>query len=113
MLQNISIVFDIIMVVCFGASWPFNIIRSFKARTAKGTSIQFMLLIEIGYIAGIICKVLLMIENGGLTWLGYIAFSFYIINLLMVLTGIIIYFRNKKLDKLREIEGNNHETNND
>lgn len=102
MLQVMSIVFDIIMVVCFGASWPFNIIRSYKSRTAKGTSIQFMLLIEVGYIAGIMCKVFTMIYNHGLTWLGYVAFSFYIINLLMVLTGIIIYFRNKKFDKLRE-----------
>ena len=106
MLTTLSIVFDIIMVICFGASWPFNIIRSYKARTAKGTSIYFMCLIEVGYIAGIVCKILLMIENHGLSWLGYVAFSFYIINLLMVLTGIIIYFRNKKLDKLREEQEN-------
>ena len=104
MLQNIANIFEIIMVICFGASWPFNIIRSYKARTAKGTSILFMSLIDIGYVAGITCKILLMIENGGLSWLGYVAFSFYIINLLMVTTGIIIYFRNKKLDRQKEEE---------
>ena len=101
MFKIMSTIFDIIMVVCFGASWPFNIIRSYKARTTKGTSIQFMLLIEVGYICGILCKIFTMIDNNGLSWLGYVAFAFYIINLLMVFTGIVIYFRNKRFDQER------------
>lgn len=89
------------MVVCFGASWPFNIIRAYKARTAKGTSILFMGLIGFGYVAGILCKVLQWIDKGSLHWLSYIAFAFYFINLAMITTGIIIYFRNKHYDALR------------
>lgn len=98
MLSTFATIFEILMVICFGASWPFNIVRSYKARTAKGTSLLFMLLIAIGYIGGILCKVLTMIDKGGLTWLGYIAFAFYIINFAMVSTGLLIYARNKKLD---------------
>lgn len=45
------------MVICFGASWPFNIVRAYKARTAKGTSFLFMSLIGMGYVGGILCKI--------------------------------------------------------
>ena len=106
MLGIFTNIFEIIMVICFGASWPFNIIRSYKARTAKGTSLLFMMLIGIGYVAGIMCKVLTIIEKGGLNWLGYVAFAFYILNLLMVSTGIAIYFRNKKIDKSKAEQEN-------
>lgn len=56
MLENLAVVFEILMVVCFGFSWPFNIIKSYRARTAKGTSLYFTLLIAIGYVGGILSK---------------------------------------------------------
>lgn len=102
MLTILSNIFEIIMVVCFGASWPFNIVKAYKARTAKGTSLLFMGLIGFGYVAGILCKVMKLIEAGSLHWLSWIAFAFYFINLTMIVTGIVIYFRNKHLDALRE-----------
>ena len=37
--------FEIIMIVSFGASWPMNVMKSWKARTAKGKSLMFLLLI--------------------------------------------------------------------
>lgn len=97
-------IFEIVMVLCFGASWPFNIIRSYKARTAKGTSLQFTLLIGIGYIGGILSKVFAAINHGAGYWdaLKILAFVFYFVNLAMIVTGIAIYFRNKKLDAARE-----------
>lgn len=97
-------IFEIGMVLCFGASWPFSVIRAYKARTAKGTSLIFTLLIEIGYISAIIGKFILLAEQGGAYWTPAraIAFAFYWINLAMVTTGIIIYFRNKKLDAKAE-----------
>ena len=49
-------ILEIIMLLCFGASWPLNVIKSYKARTAKGKSLAFLLLIIIGYIAGITSK---------------------------------------------------------
>ena len=95
-------IFEIIMVICFGASWPMNIIRAYKSKTTKGTSLFFLLLIEVGYISGIVSKVF-MILGSGLSWLGYVALSFYILNLLMVFLGILIYFRNLKFDKARNL----------
>ena len=101
MLETIATVCEIVMVVCLGASWPFNIVKAYKARTAKGTSLLFMGLIGLGYVAGILCKVFQWIDKGGLSWLAYVAFGFYIINLFMIVTGIVIYFRNKHLDSVR------------
>ncbi len=47
---------EILMIVSFGASWPMNVVKSYKSRTAKGKSLAFLLLILAGYIAGIISK---------------------------------------------------------
>ena len=40
---------EAIMLICFGLSWPMNAYKNFKARTAAGTSWQFILLITLGY----------------------------------------------------------------
>ena len=56
--MNVSELLEITMIVCFGASWPFNVIRSYKARTAKGKSLAFLVLILVGYLAGITGKLL-------------------------------------------------------
>ena len=49
---------EIVMIVSFGASWPMNVIKSYKARTAKGKSVAFLGLILFGYIAGIVSKLI-------------------------------------------------------
>ena len=49
---------EIVMIVSFGASWPMNVIKSYKARTAKGKSVAFLGLILFGYVAGITGKLL-------------------------------------------------------
>ena len=84
------------MIVCFGISWPINISKLLKSRTAKGTSIMFYFLIDIGYVAGIAAKFIKLSEGIATPW--YVWF-FYVLNFCMVLAGIIIYFRNKALDK--------------
>ena len=94
-------ILEVIMVVSFGASWPFNVIKSYKARTTKGKSLLFLLLIFFGYIAGIISKLVnpAYMDAIGEKW--YVLF-FYILNFIMVGADIIMYVRNKKLDKLAE-----------
>ena len=51
-------IFEMVMLVCFGLSWPLNVIKAYKARTAKGTSLPFILLIITGYVGGITAKIL-------------------------------------------------------
>ena len=109
MLSTIATICEIVMVVCFGASWPFNIVKAYKARTAKGTSLLFMSLIGLGYIGGILSKIFTWINNpASITPLAIVAFVFYFINLGMIVTGVIIYFRNKHLDAEREANTCDH-----
>lgn len=93
-----SEILEIVMVVCFGASWPMNVIKSYRARTAKGKSLLFLLFILIGYIAGISSKLMnpAYMEEIDKKW--YVLF-FYVLNFMMVATDVIIYFRNRALDK--------------
>ena len=49
-------ILEIVMIVSFGASWPMNVVKSYRARTAKGKSLGFLLLILFGYVAGIASK---------------------------------------------------------
>ncbi len=97
-----SEILEIIMIVSFGASWPMNVMKSYKARTAKGKSVAFLLLIFFGYIAGIASKFLNKAYMASINEKWYVLF-FYFLNLLMVGTDLILYFRNRNLDK-REVK---------
>ena len=98
----ISTIMETIMIICFGLSWPLNISRAWKARTAKGTSILFYSFIWIGYVCAIIGKFALIAANAPQPWYvtvkWYVLF-FYFLNTLMVTCGSLIYFRNKALDR--------------
>ena len=89
---------EVIMIVCFGASWPFNVIKSYKARTAKGKSPVFLCLIILGYIAGIASKFLNEAYMAAFNEKWYVLF-FYFLNLFMVSVDLVLYFRNRMLDK--------------
>lgn len=82
------------MVISFGISWPASIAKSIRSRTAKGKSLFFLLMIWIGYLAGVTWKVLVYAQTGVIKYPSV----FYLINLIMVSIDLILYFRNKKLD---------------
>ena len=86
-------ILETVMLVCFGFSWPLNVIKAYKAKTAKGTSLPFILLIITGYIAGISAKLI----SGQIN---YVLIA-YILNLTIVFLNVIVYFRNVSLDKKR------------
>ncbi len=92
---------EIVMIVSFGASWPMNVIKSFKTRTAKGKSLLFLCFIFFGYIAGITSKFLNQAYMADFSQKWYVLF-FYFLNLFMVGLDLILYFRNRALDKKRE-----------
>ena len=91
--------FEIIMVVSFGASWPFNVLKSYKARTTKGKSLLFLCLIFFGYIAGITSKLVNEDYMNSFASKWYVL-VFYFINLIMVGADLLLYVRNARLDKL-------------
>jgi len=94
---------EITMIVSFGISWPLNVIKSYKARTTKGKSLAFLLLIFFGYIAGITSKLVnpVYMQQIGEKW--YVLF-FYCLNFVMVGIDLLLYFRNKALDKKNNVK---------
>ena len=90
------------MIVSFGLSWPVNVVKSYKSRTTKGKSILFISLIFFGYIAGISSKLTNEAYMAEFDKKWYVLF-FYVLNFLMVGADIVLYFRNLKLDKQRQI----------
>ena len=91
--------FEILMLVSFGASWPLNVLKSYRARTTKGKSLAFLLLIIGGYVAGIVSKFTNPVYMAAIGEKWYVLF-FYFLNLTMVTADLLMYFRNKRLDRL-------------
>lgn len=89
--MELAPILETIMLVCFGFSWPLNLIKAYKARTAKSTSLPFILLIITGYIAGISAKLV----HGNIN---YVLVA-YLINLAIVSLNLVVYFRNAALDR--------------
>ena len=87
-------VFEVLMIVCFGISWPFNIVKAWNAKTAKGKSLLFEVCILIGYCFGIAGK--FMTNN-----VTYVLVA-YVINVVMVSVDILLTLRNMALDKMAE-----------
>lgn len=83
-------IFEVLMLICFGAAWPFSIARALRSRSTGGKSIVFLLIIILGYVAGIINKIL-----AGADCVIYL----YCLNLVMVSIDALLWLRNHRLEK--------------
>lgn len=83
------------MLICFGLSWPISLCKNIRARSARNMSLQFTLLICLGYIAGITAK---LVRGDALTFV----LAVYLLNLAIVSANIVVYFRNRRLDRLAD-----------
>lgn len=90
----IAEILEAVMLICFGLSWPMNAYKAYKARTAKGTSWQFLTLICAGYVCGIGAKLACGIVN----WVLVV----YFVNLVLLGVNWAVYFRNRRLDQASE-----------
>lgn len=79
------------MLICFGAAWPFSIYRSVKSKSTNGKSLLFLLVLILGYIAGILNKIFYDYD---------IVLYLYVLNLLMVSTDALLWVRNRRREKL-------------
>lgn len=93
---------EMLMIVCFGLSWPISIYRSYTSRTAKGKSLFFEVFLWVGYIFGIIKEFMVFFSGSSQSLLFYIAWFFYCLNLTEITVDIALYFRNTALDRARE-----------
>lgn len=88
-------IFESIMLICFGFAWPFQIHHSYVSRTAKGKSAIFSYVVIVGYAAGILHKVIYFMD--GVIYL-------YIADLIMVIIDLMLYYRNRALDRKADAE---------
>ncbi len=86
-----SDILETLMLVCFGLSWPINLVKNLKAKTVKSTSFKFLLLITVGYLCGIGAKLV----SGQINYV----LAVYFLNLIVVGANIVVYFINKKHDR--------------
>ena len=89
--------FEALTIFCFGLSWPISIRKSLVSRTAKGKSPAFLILILIGYVAGIVAKLTNSAYMAEFSTKWYVLI-FYIINFIMVAVDLGLYVRNRRLD---------------
>ncbi len=81
---------EMTMLICFGAAWPVSIYKSYTSKSTAGKSVFFLIIIMIGYVAGILNKLLYNYD---------FVIYLYILNLLMVFVDTMLYFRNSKAVK--------------
>ena len=91
--MDMAAVLEATMLACFGASWPINALKAWRAQTARGTSAAFLALITLGYVAGIAVKFV----GGNVNWV----LGVYIFNLCALIANWCVYLRNCKLDAAR------------
>jgi len=83
-------IFEMIMLICFGAAWPVSILKSWNSRTNNGKSLFFLIIVLVGYVAGILHKIFFLYD---------MVILLYFVNFTMITIDLLIYFRNSKLDK--------------
>jgi hypothetical protein len=77
-------IFEGLMLVCFGLSWPISIAKALRTKTVSGKSPLFMSIVIAGYASGIIHKVLYARD---------LIIILYIINLVLVAVDMSLYFK--------------------
>ncbi len=83
-------IFEAGMLLCFGLAWPTNIYKSVKSRSTKGKSVIFLLIVWLGYVSGIIHK--LLYSRDLVLWL-------YVLNLTMVSIDLILFYINRRNER--------------
>lgn len=83
-------IFEILMLICFGAAWPFSIYKSYKSKAVSGKSPHFLIILIIGYIFGILNKIFYNYDQ---------VVYLYGLNLILVTTDFTLYLRNVKLQE--------------
>lgn len=76
-------IWEVLFLLCFAISWPISIAKSLRTKVVIGKSPLFMSLVILGYIFGIIHKLLYSRD---------IVIFMYIFNATLVSTDLFLYF---------------------
>ena len=89
-------IFETTMLICFGVSWPVSIAKAIRTKKVAGKSPLFMLIVSFGYVSGLAHKMVYSLD-----WVTV----FYAINLVLVLTDLLIYYRYSRLGREETLGG--------
>lgn len=76
-------IFETLMLICFGVSWPISIIKALRTKTVAGKSPVFMIIVISGYASGVMHKLLYSQD-----WV----IILYVINFILVSIDLFLYF---------------------
>jgi hypothetical protein len=95
-------IFEMGMLLCFGAAWPVSIYKSWTTKRNAGKSLGFLIVVFLGYVFGILNKIFHSLD--------YVLY-FYLINLVLVGIDIVLYIRNNKYEERmgQSIDGGAHQ----
>jgi hypothetical protein len=77
-------IFEVLMLVCFGISWPLSIAKALRTKVVAGKSPVFMGIVIVGYMCGITHKSIYSRD-----WVIFL----YIFNMIMVTIDMALYFK--------------------
>ncbi len=77
-------IFEAVMLICFGVSWPISIAKSLRTKIVTGKSPVFMIVLCIGYMSGLVHKIFYSFD--WIIWL-------YAANLIMVIIDLFLYYK--------------------
>jgi hypothetical protein len=82
-------VFEAAMLICFGISWPASIIKSLRTRVVVGKSPLFMVIVCVGYLSGIIHKIVYSPD-----WI----VGLYCLNMALVAVDLALYVKFSRMN---------------
>ena len=81
-------IFEAGMLVCFGASWPAAVAKTYRTKNVKGKSRLFLWLVIVGYAFGMIHKIIYDYD---------LVLYLYVLNLLLVACDLVLVYKYRKL----------------
>lgn len=93
--MEVAQICEFFMLFAFGFSWPFAIMRTYKAGHSgagvAGKSPMFMIIVLLGYVGGILAR--LLDANASNDWLCFV----YLLDMALVSTdlGLYLYYSRK------------------
>lgn len=79
--------FEGIMLACFGAAWPFAVLKTWRSKTSAGKSFVFLGLLATGYVSGLSRKLLYDPD-----WV----IVLYSMNFVLVVTDLMLSIRYRR-----------------
>lgn len=80
-------IFEALMLLCFGLSWPISIAKTLRTKRVEGKSPLFMAVILVGYLSGILHKLLYSRD-----WIIFL----YLFNFTVISIDLRLYYKYRQ-----------------